>query len=148
MEFLQLLFHFWGDYILQSDWMATDKTKSSFPAFAHASVYSLPFVFLAHSVEAMLVILLSHFLIDRFRLARFVVYAKNFVFAPPFAYLEKSCGKICDSCRWVLVDKYRWENCKLTGYSKEVPPFLAFWLMIITDNILHVTINYLSIKYL
>ena len=38
------LVHSIGDYVLQSDWMATNKTKNSFAAFIHALVYSLPFL--------------------------------------------------------------------------------------------------------
>ena len=73
---LQLILHLIGDYVTQSDWMAQNKTKAHFPAAAHALVYSLPFLLIG-SWQAFAVICATHFLIDRFRLARFVVYAKN-----------------------------------------------------------------------
>ena len=38
----QLVAHAVGDYILQSHWMATEKTKQHFAAAAHAVVYTLP----------------------------------------------------------------------------------------------------------
>jgi hypothetical protein len=39
----QLLLHLVGDYIFQSHWMATEKTRHSYPALYHAIIYSLPF---------------------------------------------------------------------------------------------------------
>lgn len=124
---LQLIFHLIGDYVTQSDWMAQNKTKSTWAAFCHASVYSLPFLMIA-SWSAWLVIWGTHLLIDRFRLARFVVYAKNFLGSPS---------------TW-----HPWSECMGTGYHKDTPPFLAVWLMIAADNTLHLAINYLSISCL
>jgi hypothetical protein len=66
----QLLIHLWGDYILQSDWMAQNKTKAYLPAFVHALLYSLGFLLLRPSWKAWLVIAVTHFFIDRYRLAR------------------------------------------------------------------------------
>lgn len=37
----QLLLHLWGDYILQSDWMATNKTRNHWAAAVHAGCYTL-----------------------------------------------------------------------------------------------------------
>jgi len=74
-----LLCHLVGDYLLQSDWQAQEKTKSSVPAAAHALSYSLPFLFITRSLPALAFIILTHFLIDRFRLARYVCWAKNFL---------------------------------------------------------------------
>ncbi len=131
----QILAHLWGDYILQSDWMAQNKTKRSWPCLVHAMIYTLCFVpiFLAnHSSDAtILVILVTHFLIDRFRLARFVVSAKNTI-GQPYA-------KFLDSPN---------EYSTATGYSKGVPDWLAVWLLIIADNIIHITINGLALRYL
>ncbi len=135
----QLLLHLLGDYITQSDWMANNKTASSIPAIVHATVYSLPFLLLGPSWAALTVILLTHFLIDRFRLAKYVVWLKNFAY--PWAYDPIFQGFIPD-------DKYQWENCKATGYPSETPVWLSVWLMIIADNTLHLGINFLSLKYL
>ena len=137
---IQLILHLLGDYVLQSDWMAQRKTKCSFAAYCHALVYSLPFLCIASSV-AFMVIFLTHFLIDRFRLARYVVYLKNFL--SPKVTLEITNGKPSIVTWW-----HSWEDCKGTGYHKDTPPFLAVWLMIVADNTLHLLINHLSIKYL
>lgn len=73
----QLLAHAVGDYILQSDWMANEKTKKSIAALAHIATYGLPFLLLRPSWTAYAVIVGTHFIIDRWRLARFVVALKN-----------------------------------------------------------------------
>ena len=123
---LQLILHLVGDYVTQSDWMANNKTKSSFAAACHAVVYSLPFLLLKPSLAAFAVILGTHFLIDRYRLARYVVFAKN----------------------WVTDRTLRWDDCSTTGYHKDTPPWLAFWLLIIADNTIHLAINYAAIRWL
>ncbi|HEV7522973.1 MAG TPA: DUF3307 domain-containing protein [Candidatus Angelobacter sp.] len=110
----QLLAHLFGDYILQSDWMAQNKTKRSWPALVHALTYSLCFVPLCfgeapnhshmhHVVRLwgvrtvpLLFIVWTHFLIDRFRLARYVVWAKNWLGPKKFWYRGIAGGSI----RW------------------------------------------------
>ena len=123
----QLLCHLWGDYILQSDWMAQNKTKAFLPAWIHASLYTFGFLLLRPSQLAIAVIMLSHFLIDRYRLARYVVIVKNVALCP-----------------W-----REWENYLTpTGYPPEVPAWLSVWLLVIADNTLHMTINYLALRFL
>ncbi len=124
---IQLILHLVGDYVTQSDWMAQNKTKSSWAAFCHATVYALPFLAIA-SVNAWLVIWLTHLVIDRFRLARYVVYAKNWL--APRSY-------------W-----HPWSECAGTGYHKDSPPWLSVWLMIAADNTLHLAINAAAIAWL
>lgn len=123
----QLILHLIGDYVTQSHWMAENKTKSTWAACCHATVYSLPFLLLTRSPIALLVIWLSHLLIDRFRVARFVVYAKNRLLAPSFP---------------------TWAECNGTGYHKDTPAWLAVWLMIAADNTIHLIFNYCSIRWL
>lgn len=123
---IQLILHLIGDYVTQSDWMAQNKTKSSSAAAIHAFIYSLPFMLIANSANAMLVIYGTHLLIDRFRLARYVVFAKNFMGWP-----------------WP-----KWEDCKATGYPSATPPFMAIWLMIAADNTIHLAINYSALRWL
>lgn len=123
---IQLILHLIGDYITQTDWMAKNKTKSNVAAAAHAIVYSLPFLMLQPSVSAFAVILGTHYLIDRYRLARFLVYAKN---------------KATD---WNL----KWEDASATGYHKDAPAWLTVWLLIAADNTLHLAINFAALLYL
>lgn len=124
---LQLILHLIGDYVTQSDWMALNKRRSSAVAFLHAAVYSLPFVLVAHgSPTAYNVILWTHFLIDRFGLARYLVFAKNFMGWP-----------------WP-----KWEDCKATGYPSDRPTWLTVWLLIAADNTMHLAINYAALRWL
>ena len=121
----QLICHAIGDYILQSDWMANEKTKRWLPAIIHALVYSLAFLLFRPSPTAWLAIFVTHALIDRYRLARYVVWAKN----------------------WLGPNR-PWSECAGTGYPADRPAWLAVWLLIAADNIIHVAINGLSLRYL
>lgn len=125
----QLVAHFVGDYILQSDWMANEKTKRSVAALAHVVTYALPFLLLNPSPAALAVIVGTHFVIDRWRLARYVVWAKNWI-APLSARPAP------------------WAECQGTGYNPDRPPWMAVWLLIIADNTLHVLINGAALRWL
>lgn len=109
----QIVAHLVGDYILQSHWMATEKIRRSTAAAAHAVAYTFPFVLLTSDVLALVLIAASHFVIDRWRLARFVVWAKNGARGPVTP----------------------------TGYPEDVPPWLSVWLLIVADNTLHLLGN-------
>lgn len=122
----QILLHLIGDYITQTNWMANEKTKRIRAAVLHAIVYSAPFVLLTQSWLALSTIGATHYLIDHFRLARFVVFAKN----------------------WITEPHLKWSDCSATGYPSATPPWLAVWLLIIADNTLHLCINYAAIRWL
>lgn len=127
-SFGQLITHLVGDYCLQSHWMANEKTKRWVPALIHALAYSLPFLFLRPSLLAYVVIVGSHAMIDHWRLARYVAYAKNFL-AP-----HKLWPK--------------WPDCQATGFTSDTPAWLSVWLMIIIDNIMHLLINGATLAWL
>lgn len=116
-----LLAHLIGDYVIQSDWMALEKTKRWWPAWAHAITYGAPFVLVTRSPWALLVIVVTHAVIDRYRLARHVVWAKNLL--APATY------------------RHPWSECTATGYQVNRPEWLTVWLMIIADNTIHLLIN-------
>jgi hypothetical protein len=120
----QILAHLVGDYILQSHWMAQEKTKQSVAAIVHAICYTLPFVFLTRNGSALAVICLTHFLVDRFRLARWVVWLKNgYMFSDHPGFVEIHL------------------NPTATGYRDDVPAWLSVWLLIIADNTIHLICN-------
>lgn len=150
----QLVCHAIGDYILQSDYMAQTKTKRSVAALAHVVTYALPFLFLTRSWKALLFIVATHFVIDRWRLARYICWAKNFVApkwlkrpflnelsSPPIWY--EYPGDVNPTLR-----NWPWWPCKDTGYLPTTPRFLAVWLMIITDNLMHVLCNAAALRWL
>ena len=115
--FIGLIEHFIGDYLFQTHWMATEKTKKNFPAFIHAYVYSILFMFLV-DFEFWLIIFITHFFIDRYRLA---VY-------------------------WIKIIN-RTESIENFGYPLEVPKFLSMILLFIVDNTFHIIINSICIFY-
>lgn len=124
----QLLAHLFGDYILQTDHMADRKAKSIFVALWHACVYTLPFLLLTHSWAALAAIIGTHAVIDRYRLAKYVVWAKN-QFAPA-AY------------------RYPLSRAAWHGYQDAKPDWLAGWLYILADNACHLLINYAALRWL
>lgn len=154
----QLLAHLVGDFCLQSNWMANEKTKRSVAAAAHVATYMIPFLFITRSPAALAVIGGTHFVIDRYRLARYVCWAKNFL-APP--WVPSGCREHPDGCDGLdggccCADKHLpggktrrrnvWSECRATGYPPDTPPWLAVWLMIWADQTMHLTINYLALK--
>lgn len=126
---LQAIFHLWGDYITQSSWMANTKTKPTMEGFwaclIHCTLYTIPFLFIG-SFQACMTIFITHYFIDSYRLAKYVNAFKNATYGHN---------------GWNIPDTS-------TGYAEETPVWLSTWLLFITDNTLHVTINYLSLKYL
>jgi hypothetical protein len=123
----QLIAHAVGDFILQSDWMATEKTKRSLAALVHAGTYTLPFLYLTRLPVPLLIIFGTHFAIDRWRLSRYVVWAKNWL--APVGWNRP------------------WSECLATGYPPDRPAWLSVWLLIVTDNILHVVCNGLALTF-
>lgn len=127
----QIVAHLVGDYILQSDWMANEKTKQSLAATVHALTYSLPFLFFRPSLTAFAFVAVTHFVIDRWRLARFVVWAKNF--AAPWGWRPSRAP---------------WSEYAATGYHTSRPPWMAVWLLIIADNTMHLLCNGIALRWL
>jgi hypothetical protein len=152
----QLVAHATGDYVLQSDWMAAEKTKKSIAALVHCLFYSIPFyIFFKPSWQAMAVIAGSHFLIDRFRLARFVCYFKNFLAPPRTKSATEETSENPEGSyhvkklRWKIHKWWHpWKECSVTGYSNDRIPYLTIWLLIITDNLMHIVINSFALRYL
>ena len=145
----QVLAHAIGDYILQSHWMATEKTKNSIAAAVHAVTYMLPFLFITQAVAPLAIICGTHFLVDRFRLARFVVWLKNGLLRYEESFepaLMTSTGGPPPGV-YPIKAGWEWKPLTATGYQDDVPPWLSVWLLIIADNTIHIAINGLALKY-
>lgn len=99
----QIVAHLVGDYILQSDWMAAEKTKRWLPAFLHALAYTLPFLLLSRAPLALAVILSTHLVIDRFCLARYICWVREYLGPGPKP----------------------WKDCCKTGYPDEKPAWMS-----------------------
>ena len=115
-----------GDYLLQSEWMAVETTKRSLAALIHCLFYLIPFLFITQNPATLAVIGGTHFVIDRWHLARHVAWLKNRPWPGSAA----------------------WSECKATGFAPGTPPWLAGWLVIIIDNIMHILINGFAITYI
>src|SRR5947209_18462024 len=116
----QLVAHVVGDYVLQSDWMATRKTLHWTPALVHAVLYSVPFLVFSPPPLSWFTIVATHFVIDRWRLARFVGRMTNLLAPAPLR---------------------SWSASEATDHSPDRPAWIRDWLLIIVDNTLHVLIN-------
>ena len=99
----QIILHLLGDYFFQSDWMAMEKTKRWFPALLHGFVYSLPFLALLYSLGGGVIlpwaiICLSHSIIDRYRLVRYLIWGLNRASPKSYRYrlkdLDQTCAKL------------------------------------------------------
>lgn len=140
----QLVAHAVGDYVIQSDWMAQQKTSKHLPALVHALTYTLCFLAVTRSLGALYIIFVTHFIIDRWRLARYVCWAKNWL--APWQRQNKSYAEgdpriITDPLpKWIPPTK-PWKECIVTGYDPDRPPWLSVWLLIIADNTMHVLCN-------
>jgi hypothetical protein len=119
----QILARLVGDYILQNNWMANTKTKRNFigqlACLLHVMTYMIPFLFLITNLWQLLLIVVTHYFIDRYRLA---VY-------------------------WIKFYNWNW-NSNNYGFPDKTPTFMSVWLMIIIDNVFHLLINYLILSFL
>ena len=85
----QLIFHLIGDYVTQNQWMAQKKvqfsTEGNIACMVHCVLYTIPFLFIA-SESAWFVIFITHFLIDKFRLAKYWLNLVNWDFKATFPF--------------------------------------------------------------
>ena len=114
--------------MIQTHHMAVMKTQQWGPAILHGVTYTLPFLLITQSIPALLIICVTHIIIDHYRLARHVVWAKNHL-APRKFWPEKK-------------DLYT------TGSPDTAPVWMATWVMIVADNALHLAINALALIFL
>lgn len=119
------LAHLVGDYLLQTHHQATEKTRAWGPALAHAATYTAAHLPLTRSPLRLLAIGGTHAVIDRYRLARHVVWAKNQ--CAPARHRFPFSEAIADGTG--------------TGYPAGTPVWLSVWLLIVADNTLHLLIN-------
>lgn len=123
---VQLLLHLFGDFIIQNDWMALKKKENSFKGYLtcliHCLLYSLPF-FLVTGLNGVSLIFLTHFIIDKYHVIEWFLAVRN---------NAREEGKL---------------TIKNFGYGLQRPFAISIWLMIITDNTIHLILNYLFIKY-
>lgn len=139
----QLIVHGLADFFFaQGAYMAVNKSKKTAPALLHAFLYTLCFLVLTFSWKALLVIGVTHFFIDRYSIPKYLIFAREWLMNPP---------------SW----RATWASSNHNGFFDHIgdawgeankdkmrPPWIAWWICIIFDNILHLTINFLALKYL
>lgn len=144
---LGFIAHFVGDYILQSHWMAVKKTSEWGAALAHGFTYTLPFLFITQNIFALLIIGGTHVIIDKYRLAKYLTWAKNQIgpkqyrtanpWAKPKA-IAPMVGVVYPISDSLVADP-------TTGYPTNTPAWLSNWLLFIADNTVHIIINSLAL---
>ncbi len=124
-----ILAHVLGDYVIQNDWMANEKTNKWWPAIVHGVTYTIPYMFITQNVWALIIIGGTHIILDHYRLAKQVVWVKN-LFSPK-AY------------------RYSWAEAKENnGFPARTPKYISHWIMVIVDNTMHLCINFAAILLL
>jgi hypothetical protein len=81
------LAHFIGDYLLQNDYMAFGKKKSSFICTFHVVTYLLPFLFTGLNWWQLVMVGVQHFIQDRTQIVVWLMRVKG---SAKFA--EPPCG--------------------------------------------------------
>ena len=109
------------------------------------------------SVSAWVVIVVTHFFIDRFRLARYLVWAKNWMAPPQYWVKDTEDGEWMQSPCEIKNPPLRWKiwhqptppfsECSATGYPPNRPAWLAVWLLIIADNVIHILVNGAALRW-
>jgi hypothetical protein len=141
----QILVHLFGDYFLQPSWCALNKSKRSLPCLVHVITYTACFLILTTSWKALLVIGLTHFILDRFPvIIKKLIWLREHL-NPSFKY---PIYEACDTTGFY--DDSPFNAYKNKGNYWGIPrPFcITVWIYIITDNLFHLLINYVAIRYL
>jgi hypothetical protein len=113
---LGLILHFAGDYLLQNDWMAKNKTRENFVCYVHCLLYTLPFGLVLRQSPWLFFVFATHFAIDRWRLAEY----------------------------WIRLVNWHWSGDNY-GYDETKPKYMSVWLLIVIDNTFHILLNSLAI---
>lgn len=158
--FPPVLAHFIADWLWQSQYMAEKKLNAWRPALLHVTVYGLVFwALVGPPLPALAVIVGTHYLIDRYRLARHINWAANFIapirrikLDPPLRRYrplspEGPMGWTIKRHVW-RSDNPPWSQCSTYGSPPGVPDHIAFLVMIAIDQILHLVANYVALRWL
>jgi hypothetical protein len=135
---LQLILHGIGDYFFQTDYQALNKKKKGlhglWQCLKHCITYSLPFLLIG-SWKAVLVIFITHFIVDRTNIVAYALAIKNNV-------------KKWQDCKDNDMMEEQVYDISNFGFGLERPFPITIWLYIICDNLIHIICNYLALKYL
>lgn len=138
--FEMLLGHLAGDYLLQNEWMALNKSKNTkigwLSAFIHCVIYTLAVCLFMWNFDLIwiIVIFLSHFPIDKFKLAEhYMHFIKG-----------KGMRDYVNKDNWINDLKYiPVPKKKLNRYDVLEGGFTAF-IYSVTDNTMHLILMWLA----
>lgn len=140
-----------------------NKSKRSLPCAIHCLTYTLPFLLVTRAWSALFVIYATHYLIDRYGLARYLVWAKEwqspkghypFSWCSLTGYLDEEKARpaledmMCDYSTERLKHLMDWIAEGLNDPMVNRPIWIRVWLTIVADNTLHLTFNYLALRFL
>lgn len=157
----RLIAHLLGDYVVQSDWMARSKTGVPISAGLHGATYAACFLPLTRNLRALTVIGATHAVIDHYRLARYLVWARNQISPASERYPLAEAGGFGQRGRRDLGWAYRevgainptlaatdpdYYRELVRDFADRAPlvydnDWLHGWLLFIADNTIHLLIN-------
>ncbi len=152
----QLVAHLAGDFVLQSQAMASGKLTSWRWAFVHAAVYSLPFAVLLgltapleRAAIALIVIGGTHAVIDRLALAKrwCVWYGVGFPGIWHRAAVWRWERQHRRDRAWIYGRPGPWLLPARPEPPALPPPCLGTWLIVVVDNTAHLAINATAIGW-
>lgn len=115
---LAIIGHLIGDYILQTDWMALNKKKHTWPCFIHCLLWSLSVTLISGaSLLAFTLLFITHFIQDR---TNIIIWWMKLKWKDQSKFME------CDT----LLIKH--------DYEPSIKPGLGPWSIIIVDNVWHI----------
>lgn len=135
----QLLLHLFGDFIVQNDHIALNKKKNTLKGWLYCTVhcitYALPFLLITNW-KAVIGIAVTHFIIDKTNIVAYFLAFRNNVKIETAMFENNK------------VNNKRWKyNISNFGFLPERPFAITIWLLIFTDNTLHLLCNYFFIYY-
>lgn len=125
--------HLIGDYLIQNDWMAQNKQKSSWACTVHVATYMIPFFFCGLTEWQFLLIAIQHWIQDRatVRVVEEVgTFGHRYRLAKGLPYSEDGTNAFDMSLIKFLMYK--------SGKPSFIDPPFAPWSIILTDNIIHI----------
>lgn len=134
---LSVLGHFVGDYLLQNQWMATEKSfpgkRGHIACTIHVALYTLAVaLFVGWHPLFLLVVAVPHWIIDRWSLGGKLLYLKN-GYGPFKGVWEKA--PVCAAPAPDLLERNVWK----TAFAAPV--------YIFNDNTLHWVCLWFTVKY-
>jgi hypothetical protein len=139
------LAHLFGDYVVQTDHMARHKVatpespEGRLEAAQHALTYTACHLPVTRNWKALTVIGGTHYVIDRYRLAKYVVWARNQIAPAESRYPLHEAGPFGQKMSPTEKDGYLYKKGHLIA---DGPDWLNGWLLFICDNSIHLAINY------